>query len=235
MAAFLVGLAMLGVGDRASAPSITIVFWWDRSDRAGGAEVEEKVRSSFAELELPLSEHANTSGTPNLPATCALGQLRAAIDAARATAGPDLIVTRFTDSDFREVDSRRGFLKLADLTDLLRWVTLQKDVRVRTPDGLETSGLTADRLSTYRKLTADNALPLGPFEAEFLTYPPHARLETIRRTQVAALWVGGAVGVLAGVAAGLVAVRWSVRKRRAFSVPQDPEPSVEKQTGEVEP
>jgi hypothetical protein len=68
-----------------------------------------------------------------LPCTCAIGQVRGAIAAARAVTQVDrLIVVLFHAYDFVEVDRTRGNTSLQELGDLLRWIRLQEGVDVVT-------------------------------------------------------------------------------------------------------
>jgi len=123
------------------------------------------------------------SGLVLLPSTCLLGRLKAVVTAARRF--PEhrlLIVVLFHDSDFIEIDARRGWTTFAQFDELVGWVASQRDIKVLTHKlaSQEISGLDAERFLSFQEFNyAFHWLPpfLHPLETGI--YLPTARSRSL--------------------------------------------------------
>ncbi len=194
----------------AQAGTIQLVLWRDRGEVRASEEVESQIVSVIEKSGLPVLE----AGVEHLPATCELGEVRAAVDVARATPGADLIVARIRDTAFREVD-KAGYLKVVELEPLLRWLAVQPDIEVVAAGAVAGPGLSYGRERLYRELK-EKGVPFGLYRDELLTYPTAIRLDRMRqvgRTVAVLPFVVGAL-ILTGLMIGLFFLRRKVRRRR---------------------
>lgn len=177
--------------------SIELVLWRDLAGVAAPSDVAATLREVIDSSGIAVKESAVTIGVANLPATCKLGELTAAVEAARATPGPDLIVARFSASSFKEVD-RTALMGVQDLEPLLEWVSRQPDLRVVPAEEVASSGLTVGRARIYKELKEKGVL-FGRYADELLTYPGVIRLDRMKQ-------VGRGLAVLPYVTGALLLV-----------------------------
>lgn len=112
------------------APVTTFIPPWNKYDLNTIRALEELGFSTLS------SDHSgevpeDTKIDFLVPFTCELPQLRDAVKAARTSSNTQpLIVVLFHEYEFKEVDEKKGIITYKELSDLLNWLKLQKDIQL---------------------------------------------------------------------------------------------------------
>ncbi|MFC2071743.1 DUF2334 domain-containing protein [Chloroflexota bacterium] len=136
-----------------------------------------------------------------LHATCGLGDLQDAIEAARKSQDPQpIIVALFHPYIFREVNRESG-LTFQDFEELLMWVTSQRDIRVRTIS--EATEVIGD-LKSHRDYSNFLSSPMHSLSLPFLI-PKYYPSSTTAHSMKVRAWLFSTLFYLVALVASIAA------------------------------
>ncbi len=156
-----------------AGPVRTFIPPWNSYD---GLTLEELRANGFTTLSAYADGRAaKGGGLRHVPATCLLPELGRAVAAARA-AGGGIIVAYFHPYEFKEVDSLRGFFRVAEFESTLTWLAAQGDVQTLTLGQIADRPETDPAVYTGYARWARLAPPFldKPIRSAFRVYPQAA-------------------------------------------------------------
>ncbi len=110
-----------------------------------------------------------------LPSTGGIPELQNAIREARKSRDSHpIIITLFYADDFREIDTKRGFVTFQEFDEILKWVASQPDVRTLTIDDTVEliTGLDSHLYKSYQEILSPPNVLSPPFITNELLYYP---------------------------------------------------------------
>ncbi|NLG29427.1 MAG: DUF2334 domain-containing protein [Chloroflexi bacterium] len=195
------------------APVTLFIPPWNTYDRATLDALQEL---GFNTLSAQVrGEVAPDGALDYVPFTCYPADLRAALDLARASGDPaPLVVVLFHSYDLIEANPYRGLVSLDGLSELLRWLQAQPDVRVQSVgQSAAAHDVAAWRLRLNRQGVAWSDLALPRWQVQVADRTVLASTPVLReRARLRALaWYTLVLAV--GLVAGAVVARWLLWRR----------------------